>query len=78
MTKLLKDAERMMADSLDDRSTLDSKMSAAQLTAEKERQSAHDAVQKEQQHMSLWMSACKSFYFICFQQSTILTSHLLY
>ena len=37
MTKLLEDAERMMANSLDDRSDLDTKMSATELAVEKER-----------------------------------------
>ncbi len=61
MAKFLNDSEKMMTDSLDNRDTLDTKMSAAELTAEKERQRAHGAVCKEQQYMSLQMSACKSF-----------------
>ena len=48
MAKLLDDAERMMADSIDDRVDLDRKMSAAELAAEKERQRALDAISEPQ------------------------------
>ncbi len=61
MASLLNDAEKMVADFLDDRDHLDTKMSAAELAIEKERQRSHGAVHKEREYMSLKISACKSF-----------------
>lgn len=67
MAKLLDDAERMMADSIDDRVDLDRKMSAAELAAEKERQRALDAISEERRHSSQKISARKSaFLFVTF------------
>ena len=46
MSMLLNDAEKMMEGFLDNRDKLDTKMSVAELTAEKERQRAHGPVWK--------------------------------
>jgi hypothetical protein len=73
MAKILDDAERMMADSIDDRVELDTKMSAAELAVEKERQRAHDAVHDEHQYTALKINACKSSILFVYSQSTILT-----
>ena len=61
MAKLLNDAEKIMADFLDDRDNLDTNMSAVELAMEKERQRSHGAVHKEREYMSLKISVCKSF-----------------
>jgi hypothetical protein len=73
MAKILDDAESIMADSIDDRVELDTKMSAAELAVEKERQRAHDAVHDERQYSALKINACKSSILFVYLQSTILT-----
>jgi hypothetical protein len=59
MQQLLDDAESMLAESTMQRDDLDSKMSAAELAIEKERQRVQDAVRDERKFMSLSISAGK-------------------
>ena len=72
MQKLLEDAESMIAESAVGRDDLDTKLSAAELAIEKEREKSQEAVRDERKFLSHSMSAGKCNLFHCF---TAIHSH---
>ena len=79
MQKLLEDAESMIVESAVGRDDLDTKLSAAELAIEKEREKSQEAVRDERDYMSLSITAGKySNPFPHCHSSFILTPHLFY